>query len=98
LSSTGRLVVRLIDNRNYVPVQGCLLAIGLTYVVVNLLPDLVYRWTNPRMRAKCRFEALPCSGRKNATQDCTPGVFENRGSRCIGRSNFEHKSARRATG
>jgi ABC-type dipeptide/oligopeptide/nickel transport system permease component len=31
-------------------VQGCLLSIGLTYVLVNLLTDVVYRWVNPRMR------------------------------------------------
>jgi ABC-type dipeptide/oligopeptide/nickel transport system permease component len=31
-------------------VQGCLLSIGLTYVLVNLLTDVVYRWINPRMR------------------------------------------------
>ncbi len=46
----GRLVVTAIDNRDYALVQGCLLAIGLTYVLVNLLTDLVYRWVNPRMR------------------------------------------------
>ena len=27
-----------------------LLSIGLTYVLVNLLTDVVYRWVNPRMR------------------------------------------------
>jgi ABC-type dipeptide/oligopeptide/nickel transport system permease component len=46
----GRLVVTAISNRDYALVQGCLLAIGLTYVLVNLLTDLVYRWVNPRMR------------------------------------------------
>jgi len=30
--------------------QGNLLSIGLTYVLVNLLTDLVYRLVNPRMR------------------------------------------------
>ena len=46
----GRLVVDAISNRDYALVQGCLLAIGLTYVLVNLLTDVVYRWVNPRMR------------------------------------------------
>ncbi|MDE3200998.1 MAG: ABC transporter permease [Acidobacteriota bacterium] len=46
----GRLVVDAISNRDYALVQGCLLSIGLTYVLVNLLTDLVYRWINPRMR------------------------------------------------
>lgn len=46
----GRLVVDAISNRDYALVQGCLLSIGLTYVLVNMLTDLVYRWVNPRMR------------------------------------------------
>ena len=46
----GRLVVSAISNRDYALVQGCLLSIGLTYVLVNLLTDVVYRWVNPRIR------------------------------------------------
>jgi ABC-type dipeptide/oligopeptide/nickel transport system permease component len=46
----GRLVVSAISGRDYALVQGSLLAIGLTYVLVNLLTDLTYRWINPRMR------------------------------------------------
>lgn len=46
----GRLVVDAISNRDYALVQGCLLSIGLTYVLVNLCTDLLYRWINPRMR------------------------------------------------
>jgi len=46
----GRLVVDAISSRDYALVQGCLLSIGLTYVLVNLLTDVVYRWVNPRMR------------------------------------------------
>ena len=46
----GRLVVDAIANRDYALVQGCLLAIGLTYVLVNLLTDVLYRLINPRMR------------------------------------------------
>ncbi len=46
----GRLTVSAISNRYYALVQGCLLSIGLTYVLVNLLTDVVYRWVNPRMR------------------------------------------------
>ena len=46
----GRLVVTAISGRDYALVQGSLLAIGLTYVVVNLLTDLTYRLVNPRMR------------------------------------------------
>ena len=46
----GRLTVSAISNRDYALVQGCLLSIGLTYVLVNLMTDVVYRWVNPRMR------------------------------------------------
>jgi ABC-type dipeptide/oligopeptide/nickel transport system permease component len=46
----GRLTVSAIDNRDYALVQGCLLAIGLTYVLVNFLTDVAYAWINPRMR------------------------------------------------
>jgi ABC-type dipeptide/oligopeptide/nickel transport system permease component len=46
----GRLVVSAISSRDYALVQGCLLSIGLTYVLVNLLTDVAYRWVNPRMR------------------------------------------------
>ena len=41
---------RAISGRDYALVQGSLLAIGLTYVLVNLLTDLTYRFVNPRMR------------------------------------------------
>jgi peptide/nickel transport system permease protein len=46
----GRLTVSTISNRDYALVQGCLLSIGLTYVLVNFCTDVVYRWVNPRMR------------------------------------------------
>ena len=47
----GRLTLSAISNRDYALVQGCLLAVGLTYVAVNLLTDLAYTVVNPRMRA-----------------------------------------------
>jgi len=50
LPGIGRLTVSAISNRDYALVQGCILAIGLTYVVVNLLTDLAYTAVNPRMR------------------------------------------------
>src|SRR5246127_3155601 len=46
----GRLTVDAISNRDYFVVQGCILAIGLTYVAVNFLTDLVYSVLNPRIR------------------------------------------------
>jgi peptide/nickel transport system permease protein len=46
----GRLTVSAISNRDYYLVQGCMLAIGLTYVAVNFLTDIVYSVVNPRIR------------------------------------------------
>ena len=46
----GRLTVDAISNRDYFVVQGCILAIGLTYVLVNFLTDFVYSVLNPRIR------------------------------------------------
>jgi ABC-type dipeptide/oligopeptide/nickel transport system permease component len=47
----GRLTLSAISNRDYALVQGCILAIGLTYVAVNLLTDVAYTLVNPRMRS-----------------------------------------------
>jgi len=46
----GRLTIQAIGNRDYYLVQGCILAIGLTYVAVNFLTDLLYSVANPRIR------------------------------------------------
>ena len=46
----GRLTLSAISNRDYALVQGCLLTVGLTYVVVNLLTDVAYTLVDPRLR------------------------------------------------
>ena len=46
----GRLTISAISNRDYFLVQGCILAIGLTYIAVNLLTDVLYAAVNPRIR------------------------------------------------
>ncbi|MGH9521938.1 MAG: ABC transporter permease [Terriglobales bacterium] len=46
----GRLTIQAISNRDYYLVQGCILAIGLTYVAANFLTDLLYSVANPRIR------------------------------------------------
>ena len=48
----GRLTLSAISNRDYALVQGCILAVGLTYVGVNLLTDIAYTVANPRMRGE----------------------------------------------
>lgn len=46
----GRLTINAISNRDYFLVQGCILAIGLTYIAVNLFTDALYAIVNPRIR------------------------------------------------
>jgi ABC-type dipeptide/oligopeptide/nickel transport system permease component len=46
----GRLTLSAIANRDYALVQGCILAIGLTYVAVNLITDSLYALADPRIR------------------------------------------------
>lgn len=46
----GRLTIQAISNRDYYLVQGCILVIGLTYIAVNFLTDLLYSAVNPRIR------------------------------------------------
>ena len=51
----GRLTVQAINTRDYPVVQGCVLTIALSYVLVNLATDLAYAWVSPRMR-HARFD------------------------------------------
>jgi ABC-type dipeptide/oligopeptide/nickel transport system permease component len=46
----GRLLIQSIGFRDYPLVQGCILFIALTYVLVNLLTDLLYGVLDPRIR------------------------------------------------
>jgi ABC-type dipeptide/oligopeptide/nickel transport system permease component len=46
----GRLLVQSIGFRDYPLVQGCILLIAATYVVVNLAADVVYAALDPRIR------------------------------------------------
>lgn len=46
----GRLTIQAIGNRDYYLVQGCILIIGLTYIVVNFMTDFLYSLANPRIR------------------------------------------------
>src|ERR1700744_330534 len=46
----GRLTVSAISDRDYALVQGCILTVGLTYVLVNLITDVLYMVVNPRIR------------------------------------------------
>ncbi len=46
----GRLLIQAISFRDYPLVQGCILFISLTYVLMNLLTDLTYGVLDPRIR------------------------------------------------
>jgi len=48
----GRLAVQAINARDYPLLQGCILVIAVSYVVVNLLTDFVYAVVDPRVRAE----------------------------------------------
>ena len=46
----GRLTVQAISSRDYPLLQGCILVISISYVMVNLLTDLLYSFIDPRVR------------------------------------------------
>ena len=46
----GQLLFQAISARDYPLVQGCILAIALTYIVVNRLTDVIYSLVDPRIR------------------------------------------------
>jgi len=48
----GRLLMQAIGTRDYPLVQGCVLAVAVTYVVVNLLTDLAQAAIDPRLRER----------------------------------------------
>jgi len=45
----GRLTVQAIQTRDYPLVQGCVLVIATSYVLLNFITDLVYKWVDPRV-------------------------------------------------
>ncbi|HXQ24107.1 MAG TPA: nickel ABC transporter permease [Candidatus Acidoferrales bacterium] len=46
----GRLTLLAIQTRDYPLVQGCVLVVALSYVVVNLATDVLYGVLDPRLR------------------------------------------------
>jgi len=48
----GTLTIEAIAARDYPLVQGCLLVIALTYIVVNTATDLLYRVLDPRIKVE----------------------------------------------
>jgi len=50
LPGVGRLVVEGVKRRDYPIIQGGILFLTCTYMVSNLVVDLLYAWINPRIR------------------------------------------------
>jgi len=50
LPGIGQLVVNAITRRDYAVIQGTILLIAATYLVLNLLIDLLYGVVDPRVR------------------------------------------------
>lgn len=46
----GRLLIEGVYSRDYPIVQGSVLIIAVTYVLINLLVDIVYKWLDPRIK------------------------------------------------
>jgi peptide/nickel transport system permease protein len=46
----GSLLIEGIYARDYPIVQGCVLVISVTYVFINLVVDLFYKWLDPRIK------------------------------------------------
>lgn len=46
----GRLLVESIEKRDYPVTQACVLVVALSYVVVNVLTDVLYRLADPRVK------------------------------------------------
>jgi peptide/nickel transport system permease protein len=45
----GRLTIQAIQTRDYPLVQGCVLVIATSYILINFAADLLYRWIDPRV-------------------------------------------------
>jgi len=45
----GRLVLEAVYARDYPVLQGAVLFLACTYVVVNLFVDVLYKWLDPRI-------------------------------------------------
>ena len=46
----AKLVLDAVYARDYPVLQGAVLLLALSYVMINLLIDLLYKWLNPRLR------------------------------------------------
>lgn len=52
LPGFGSLLITAIGNRDYPLVQGLVLIIAFTVIMINFIVDLSYRWLDPQIRLK----------------------------------------------
>lgn len=50
LPGVGRLIINAVQRRDYPIVQGGILFVTASYLLINLLVDLLYVWINPQIR------------------------------------------------
>jgi peptide/nickel transport system permease protein len=50
LPGIGRLIINGIDQRDYAVVQGTVLFVAICFVLINLLVDIIYAYSDPRIR------------------------------------------------
>ena len=50
IKGVGRFVVDSVSKRDYPAVQGCVLVLAVTFVVINTLVDLIYAVVDPRIK------------------------------------------------
>jgi len=46
----GRFLVNSVLNRDYPAIQGCVLILAVTFIVINTIIDLLYSWIDPRVK------------------------------------------------
>ncbi len=52
LPGIGRLLIAAIYGRDYTMIQGCILFIAISYVLINFIVDLMYSVLDPRIRTE----------------------------------------------
>lgn len=50
IAGIGRLTVDAVSQRDYPLIQGCILVLAFTFVVVNTLVDVLYTVADPRIK------------------------------------------------
>jgi peptide/nickel transport system permease protein len=46
----GRLALTAVRDRDFTVLQGAVLYLSATFLVINLLVDIIYAWIDPRVR------------------------------------------------